>query len=146
MAKIILNTDGGSRGNPGPAGAGAVITSEAGEVLKTASKFLGQTTNNEAEYQGVLLGLDLVKKYLGKDKVKTTEVEVRVDSELIARQLSGVYMIKEERLWPYFMAVWNLRVSEFKKLSFTEIPRAENKIADGLANEAMDSGETNNLF
>ena len=146
MTKIILNTDGGSRGNPGPAGVGAVLSDVAGNPLKTANKFIGETTNNEAEYQGVLLGLELAKKYLGKDKIKDTEIEVRVDSELIARQLRGDYQVKEERLWPYFMVVWNKRVSEFKKLSFVEIPREENKLADKLANEAMDAKENGNLF
>ena len=138
MEKIILNTDGGSRGNPGVAGIGAAITDSSGQILKTACKFIGESTNNEAEYEAVIFGLETVKKTLGKDKIKNIELEVRLDSELVQKQLTGQYQIKEERLWKYFMLIWNLRVSEFKNIKFVHVMREENKLADKLANEAMD--------
>jgi len=148
MEKIILQTDGGSRGNPGPAGAGVVIFNKRGEVLKKTSSFLGTMTNNEAEYKAVILGLDTLKKIYGKEKIKNLEVEVRLDSELVCRQLNGEYQIKEEKLVPLFVRVWNLHVADFKKLRFFHIPREQNVEADKLANEAMDQGkkEQSGLF
>ncbi|MEX0910273.1 MAG: ribonuclease HI family protein [Candidatus Paceibacterota bacterium] len=146
MKKIILNTDGGSRGNPGIAGAGVAILDDKGEVLKTASKFLGQMTNNEAEYEALIFGLETVRKFLGKDKLKQTELEVRLDSELVKKQLTGEYQVKEERLWRYFMCISNLRVSEFKNIKFTHVLREKNKLADKLANEAMDGASQKTLI
>lgn len=137
---IYLNTDGGSRGNPGPAGCGVVVSDEAGTILKKATKFLGVTTNNEAEYQAVILGLETLKKMFGSDKTATLEVKVRLDSELVCRQLNGQYQIKEEKLFPFFIKVWNARVKDFPHLSFEHVPREKNSLADGLANEAMDQG------
>lgn len=136
--KLYLNTDGGSRGNPGPAGCGSVVSDEQGLVLKQVSKFLGTATNNEAEYQAVILGLETVKKLYGSDKLKNIEVVVRMDSELVCKQLNGEYQLKEEKLFPYFIKIWNLKVKEIPNIKFTYIPREQNSIADGLANEAMD--------
>jgi ribonuclease HI len=138
MDQLIIYTDGGARGNPGIAGAGAVLQTVGGEVLKKVSQPLGHTTNNEAEYRGVLLGLETAKKLFGKEKLASTQVEIRLDSELVCRQLSGQYQIKEASLFPWFIKVWNLRVTDFPKLTFKHIPREQNAIADGLANEAMD--------
>src|SRR3989344_2420946 len=92
--KIIIYTDGGARGNPGPAGVGAVIIDESGKILKEISEFLGTRTNNWAEYEAIILGLQAVKKIFGKEKLKNIFVEVRTDSELVARQVSGFYQIK----------------------------------------------------
>jgi ribonuclease HI len=105
MEKVILYTDGGSRGNPGVAGAGVAIVSAAGQILKTASKPLGHMTNNEAEYQAVILGLETLKKLFGKEKIGGLNIEVRLDSELVKKQLSGEYQTKEEHLWPLFMKI-----------------------------------------
>ena len=138
MSKIFLNTDGGSRGNPGNAGAGAVVADENEKVLQKASKSLGIMTNNEAEYHALILGLETIKKFLGKDKAKQTEVIARLDSELVVKQLNGQYQIKEERLWPLFIRVWNIRVADLPQLTFAYVPREQNKLADELANEAMD--------
>ncbi|PIR45584.1 MAG: hypothetical protein COV09_00610 [Candidatus Vogelbacteria bacterium CG10_big_fil_rev_8_21_14_0_10_50_13] len=146
MTKYILNTDGGARGNPGPAGAGAVLADEQGNKLAEANKPLGVMPNNEAEYHALLLGLDLAKKTLGKEKVKNLAIEARLDSELVVRQLSGQYQIKEERLQKLFMQIWNARVETFKQLTFTHIPREQNRRADGLANQAMDEGSKKSLF
>lgn len=146
MEKVILYTDGGARGNPGVAGAGIVVVDQNGQILKTASKPLGRTTNNEAEYQGVIFGLENLKKIFGKDKTRDLHVELRLDSELVCRQLSGVYQTKEEHLWPLFMKVWNARVADFPHLTFLHIPRADNALADKLANEAMDAQHDESLF
>ena len=138
MAKFTLYTDGGSRGNPGVAGAGVAIMDERGQTLKTASKPLGHTTNNEAEYQAVIFGLETLKRLLGKEQLANVSIEVRLDSELVARQLQGKYQIKEATLQPLFLKVWNMKIKDFPDLKFTPIPREENKLADQLANEAMD--------
>jgi len=137
--KIIIYTDGGSRGNPGIAGAGAFITDSAGKVLKEVSQYLGKGTNNFAEYEAVILGLQTLKKLFSKDKLKELDIEVKLDSQLIARQLSGEYQVKEETLFGQFIKVHNMQVKDFPKITFTYIPREQNKEADRLANEAMDS-------
>lgn len=148
MEKVIMYTDGGSRGNPGPAGAGVFICNDKGELIRKAHLFLGTVTNNEAEYQAVILGLETLKKFFGKDKIKVLPVEVRMDSELICRQLKGEYQVKEEKLVPFFMKIWNARVADFHNLSFVHIPREKNAEADKLANQAMDEGsqEQGGLF
>ncbi len=138
MQKVVLYTDGGARGNPGPSGLGVVIQDERGKVLKEISKFLGRQTNNFAEYEAVIQGLEGVKKLFGASVCKNLVVEVRLDSELIARQLSDIYQIKEPTLFPQFIKVHNLRVSVFQHLSFVHVPRERNKEADRLANKAMD--------
>lgn len=137
MGKIVIYTDGGSRGNPGPAGAGVVVTDGKGNIIKKYSNFLGVKTNNEAEYEAVIFGLQKIKALLGKEKIKNMEVEFRLDSQLIARQLNGKYKIEEERLFPLFIKIWNLKM-DFGSIKFSEIPREKNKEADRLANEAMD--------
>jgi ribonuclease HI len=137
MKKVVLYTDGGARGNPGPAGAGAVIAEENGTVIKEVSEFLGKQTNNFAEYQAVILGLKKLKQLFGS-AVWHMDIEVRLDSELIVRQLSGKYQIKEPTLFPQYIAVHNMRVKDFPHVTFRHIPREKNKEADRLANEAMD--------
>lgn len=146
--KIVLYTDGGSRGNPGIAGAGAVIKDHNGKTVKKISKLLGVVTNNEAEYQAIILGLETLKRLYGSDKVKNYNIEIRSDSELVVSQLRGEYQIKEEKLIPFFIKIWNLQVKDFPKISFVHIPREQNCEADGLANEAMDQSgaERQTLF
>ncbi len=134
----FLYTDGGARGNPGIAGAGAVIYDSAGKVLAESKKPLGETTNNEAEYMGLLLGLGLLKKKLGKAKVKQAKIEVRMDSELVVKQLNGEYQVVDPGLAKLFMKVWNTRVSEIPGLTFSHVRRAKNKRADQLVNQAID--------
>ena len=146
MEKYFLNTDGGSRGNPGVAGAGAVLSNNNGQILKEASKPLGVMPNNEAEYHALLLGLELAKKTLGKEKIKNFQLEVRSDSELMVKQLTGLYQVKEERLQSLFMKIWNARVETFKHLTFTHVRREQNKRADELANLAMDEVSKQGMF
>ena len=142
MEKIVIYADGGSRGNPGPAGAGVAIADGKGNMIKEYSSFLGVKTNNEAEYEAVIFGLRKIKALLGKEKIKNTEIEFRLDSQLIARQLNGEYKIEEEKLFPLFIKIWNLKI-KFGTVKFSEIPREKNKEADRLANKAMD-GERQN--
>lgn len=137
MERIICHTDGGARGNPGPAGAGAIITKPDGTIVTEVSQFLGNGTNNYAEYAAVLLALKTLKKQYGA-KTKSIAVEIKLDSELIQRQLSHVYQIKEPGLVPQFIEIHNMRVKDFPHLTFSHVPRAQNKDADRLANEAMD--------
>ncbi|MCR4284235.1 MAG: ribonuclease HI family protein [Parcubacteria group bacterium] len=139
--KIVIYTDGGSRGNPGPAGVGVVIVDSQGKVLKEYSSDIGVRTNNEAEYEAIILALSKVKHLFGKEKTKNLEIEIRTDSQLIARQLKGEYKLNEEKLFPLFIKIWNLK-TELGKISFVEIPREKNKEADRLANEAMDKKKT----
>jgi len=143
--KIIVFTDGGSRGNPGVSGVGAVISNAQGQLIKKSSKNIGTRTNNEAEYEAVIFALQKVKQIFGKEKAKQLEIEVKMDSELVARQLNGKYKIKEEKLIPLFIKVWNLKM-DFGPISFKEIPRAKNKEADALANEAMNVKEQASIF
>ena len=144
MEKIVIYTDGGSRGNPGPAGIGVVIADGKRKMMKKYSNFLGVKTNNEAEYEAVIFGLRKIKALLGKEKIKNTEIEFRLDSQLIARQLNGEYKIEEERLFPLFIKIWNLKMN-FGTIKFSEIPRERNKEADRLANKAMDGNTSSNL-
>ncbi|OGZ53477.1 MAG: hypothetical protein A3H64_00125 [Candidatus Ryanbacteria bacterium RIFCSPLOWO2_02_FULL_45_11c] len=143
--KIIIYTDGGSRGNPGPAAFGYVIKDANGNVLKQHGEAIGKATNNEAEYHAVIAALKKAKQMLGKEKLKQTHIEVRMDSELAVRQLSGVYKIENEKLQPLFMEIWNLRVELGGNVSFAHIPREKNMEADRMVNEALDA-EQKGLF
>jgi len=141
--KIIIFTDGGSRGNPGPAAIGVVIEGVA-KGIKEYSEFIGETTNNEAEYQAVIFGLKKARQLAGRENLEKAEVEIRIDSELIARQLRGEYKVEEKNLQPLFMEIWNLRF-DFPEITFKEIPREENQRADRLVNACLDK-EKNKLF
>jgi ribonuclease HI len=135
---ITIYTDGGARGNPGPAGIGAIAYIDTGSVLFELREYLGTQTNNYAEYEAVIRALETAKKRLGQQQIKRTRVQVYLDSQLVAKQLSNEYQVKEASLFPQFMRVHNLMVKEVPDVSFTHIPRSENKEADRLANEAMD--------
>lgn len=134
MPSCILHTDGGARGNPGPAGAGVVITAEDGETLVyEAGYFLGETTNNVAEYTGLIRGLDAAAR-LGFDAVV-----VRSDSELMVKQLKGVYRVKAAHLKPLHREAGD-RLGALASWRIDHVLRAKNKRADALANRAMDAG------
>lgn len=138
MNKYIIYTDGGARGNPGSAGAGIFITDENGKVVKEIARPLGKQTNNFAEYSAVIIGLEEMKKIVPKLRRKEVHLEFRMDSELIQRQLSNKYQIKEETLFPLYIKVHNLLVSEFPNVVFNHIRREKNLDADRLSNVAMD--------
>lgn len=136
--KLIICTDGGSRGNPGPAAIGVVIGDERGAPIKKYSQTIGETTNNEAEYQAVTFALKKIKALYGKDKTKQMEIEIRADSELIVSQLNHQYKILEKNLQPLFLQAWNLLL-DFGLVKFTLVPREQNKEADRLVNQVLDS-------
>lgn len=140
MKKLIIYTDGGARGNPGPAAIGAVIKNQKGENIKKYSEAIGETTNNEAEYQAIIFALKKIKALFGKSKVKQMEIEIRLDSELAASHLNHQYKIKEKNLQLLFLQVWNLML-DFKKVNFKAISREQNKEADKLVNQAIDQEE-----
>jgi len=137
--KIEIYTDGGARGNPGPAALGVVIKKE-GQTIKKYAKFIGEATNNEAEYEAVIFALKKVKLLFGKNKAKNMEVKVHLDSELVVQQLNHRYKIKEESLQPLFIKVWNLML-DFEKVTFHHVRRKDNQEADSLVNEALDEKE-----
>lgn len=129
--KLTIYTDGGARGNPGPAAYGVVIYDAKGKIIKKYGKYLGEKTNNEAEYEGIIAALEAAAE------LKADYVELRMDSQLAMRQLSGIYKIKNHRMQALVLKVRNLE-TEFKKVSFKHIPREQNKLADALANAAID--------
>ena len=128
--KLLIFGDGGSRGNPGPAASGFVITHQ-GKVLEQGGKFLGHTTNNQAEYQAVVLALQAAKKF------EPGEIEFHLDSLLVVSQLNGVYKMKNQDLKVHFDAIKQL-VAEFPKVTFTHVRREYNKLADAEVNRILD--------
>jgi len=135
--KIIIYTDGGSRGNPGPSAIGVVFTNEKGTVIKEYAQKIGRATNNEAEYEAVIFALQKAKLLFGKKKAKNMEMEVKTDSEFVTKQLNGQYKVLDRRIEQLFLKTWNLRI-DFGKIIFNHIPRSENREADKLVNRAMD--------
>ncbi|MBI2590024.1 ribonuclease HI family protein [Candidatus Berkelbacteria bacterium] len=133
--EYIVNTDGGARGNPGPAGAGIVIQTQTGEILSELKKSLGTLTNNQAEYWGVIFALEELKQFIVND---IAPVRFHLDSLLVVEQLKGNYKIKNEGLKPLFWKVKTLIDELGVVVSFKHIPRRENTRADELANQAMD--------
>ena len=143
MKKILIYTDGGSRGNPGTAAIGVIFCNEKGQPIKKYSEYLGENfTNNEAEYKAVIFALQKFKALFGKNLAKSSEIEIRSDSELLVRQLNGQYKILDEKIQPLFLEVWNLRF-DFMKVKLKLIPRNRNEEADRLVNEALDAQKSN---
>ena len=136
MKKIIIYTDGGARGNPGPAGIGAVIADEKGKTLKEISEYLGVATNNFAEYEALIRAIEATHELFG-GKLKDIAIEVRMDSELIVRQMQGLYKVKEPTLKTQFARVGQL-IGTLSNISFVHVPREKNAHADELVNEAID--------
>ncbi|MCP3061846.1 ribonuclease HI family protein [Myxococcus sp. K38C18041901] len=131
LPHVRVYSDGAARGNPGPAGAGAVVTDAEGQVVARLGRFLGTQTNNHAEYMGLLLGLKHAK-VLG-----AREVDVFADSELLIRQLGGQYQVKSATLRPLFDEAKKL-LSGFARVKLHHIPRAKNAEADVMSNRAID--------
>lgn len=129
--KLIIYTDGGARGNPGPAAIGVVIKNATGNTLAGYGEYLGRQTNNYAEYSALISGLKKAKE-LG-----ATEVECVLDSELVTKQMNRQYKVKEPTLQKLFIQTFNL-ASAFKKVSFRHVPREKNKEADKLVNKVLD--------
>ncbi len=131
--KIVIYTDGASRGNPGRAGAGFVIYTESGEKLTEGYRYLGIKTNNQAEYEALIMALEKAEE-MGADAV-----EIRSDSQLLVRQLNGEYRVKSKNIIPLFRRVKEL-LSIFGSVQFTHVPREQNREADALANRGVDEG------
>ncbi len=141
MKKISIYTDGGARGNPGKAAAGVVFCNEKGEVVKKFGKYLGDgVTNNEAEYNAAIMGLEKFKSTFGKSIAKSAEIDLYSDSELLVNQVKGKYKIENEKLAPLFLKFWNLRI-DFKKVRVNYVSRNNNKEADKVVNETLDEEE-----
>jgi len=164
MSKIVIYTDGGAIGNPGPAAIGVVIQQKtannpegepsvpyrarkqrtknlplAGLKLSTEkrySEYIGETTNNQAEYQALIFALKKAKSLFGKKKIKNSEAKCCSDSQLLVNQLQGKYKILEKGLQPLFIEIWNLK-QDFKNVSFNYIPRERNKEADRLVKSEL---------
>ena len=130
--KLVVHVDGGARGNPGPAAAAAVLSTPDGDVVDEAHEYLGVATNNVAEYRGLLLGLQRARA-LGAD-----EVEVVNDSELVAKQVNGLYKVKHPDMRPLH-AESLAALQSFARWSIRSVPRAENAAADALVNQALDA-------
>jgi ribonuclease HI len=130
--KLVVHVDGGARGNPGPAAAAAVLSTPDGEVLDEAHELLGVATNNVAEYRGLLLGLARARA-LGAD-----EVEVVNDSELVAKQVNGLYKVKHRDMRPLHAQAMNA-LDGFSRWTVRSVPRADNAAADALVNQALDT-------
>lgn len=131
--QITMYADGGARGNPGPAGSGAVLYDSDGKEIAALQKFLGKTTNNVAEYTAVIIGLEEAKKR------NAEEVRVYMDSQLVVRQMSGEYRVRQPHLQALYGKIQAL-LPAFTKVTFQHVPREKNERADELANAAMDSG------
>ena len=129
--RVVVHVDGGSRGNPGPAAAAAVLSTPDGEVVDEAAMTIGRATNNVAEYRGLLLGLERAKA-LG-----ATEVDVVNDSELVAHQVNGRYKVKHADMKPLHAEAL-AALGGFERWSMRPVPRAQNAAADALVNQVLD--------
>ena len=128
--ELIINTDGGSRGNPGPAAVGVVINTSDGRHLESFGEFIGDATNNQAEYQAVVIALKVAQKY------SPQAIKFILDSELVVKQLRGEYKVKNVDLQPIHQDI--LRRCSNLSVSFTHVLRAQNKLADIEVNKALD--------
>lgn len=147
MPKLLIYTDGGARGNPGPAAGGVVIKNEKEEIIFETSKYLGIATNNQAEYEALILALqkagEIFKSCSDTKFSAPTEslnIECFLDSELIVKQLNGEYRVKNEGLKPLYEKTSSL-IKHFDSVKFIHIPREKNKLADKLVNKELDAHE-----
>ena len=129
---VVIFSDGGSRGNPGPSAAGYVVLNNRQEVIAEGGEYLGITTNNQAEYQGVRFGLEKARE-LGFKKV-----DFKVDSMLVVNQMKGIYKIKNRELWPIHERI-RLLMEDFERVTFTHVNRQFNQLADGMVNKTLDA-------
>ena len=131
MRHLIIYTDGGARNNPGPAAIGVVLEDERGQIIKEFGRYIGEATNNQAEYQALAAALQEAKK------LKAEIVECYLDSELVVKQLKQEYKVKDKNLAPWFIKIWNM-AQGFKKISFNHVKREHNQRADYLVNKTLD--------
>lgn len=133
--ELDIYTDGGSRGNPGPAGIGVVLYNSDGLAVEKVSEFIGEATNNQAEYNALIVGLQEAQNF------KAKSVHCYLDSELVVKQLKGQYKVKNKNMKPLFTIVQGL-IKNFESVKFSHVPREKNKEADRLVNEALDKEKT----
>lgn len=140
MNKIFINTDGGSRGNPGPAAIGIVFFDESGKEIYHFKKSIGKATNNEAEYQAIIKALEILmqSKWFVANNVANKEVICRLDSQLVVEQINGNYKIKQDHIKLLIAQLRQMISQMHLNISFIHIPRTENKLADKLVNQALD--------
>jgi len=131
IEKLIIYSDGGARGNPGPGGAGVVFYNKNKKKIKELSKFLGIVTNNQAEYAGLILALQEAVKLGAKI------VDIFLDSELVVKQLKGEYRVKNKELKKFYLKAINL-INKIQSVNFFYLPRRDNKVADNLVNQVID--------
>lgn len=130
--RVTIYSDGGSRGNPGPSAAGFVIVDKSQEIVSQGGEYLGITTNNQAEYHGLRLGLEKAIELGYKD------IDFRLDSMLVVNQMNGIYKIKNRELWPVHERIRGL-LSQFEKITFSHVRREYNQLADGMVNRTLDT-------
>ena len=138
MRRLVIYADGAARGNPGPAGIGVVIEDERGRVLKEVSQFVGRKTNNQAEYMALIQGLEVAAEY------QAEAIQIRLDSELLVRQLRGEYKVKSPLLKPLRNQAQKL-LAEYKVVGIEHIEREYNRAADRLANRAIEAAPLDGL-
>ncbi len=143
MDPIILHTDGGSLGNPGPSAVGVVIEYE--NQKKTYAEDIGYGTNNEAEYKALILALRKTKSLIGSQKAKKAQLVCYLDSLLVVNQLNHQYQIKNEKIVPLFITIWNLML-EFGQVNFRHVPREQNQEADDLVKSVFKKDDQKVLF
>ncbi len=132
ISELIIYSDGGSRGNPGPAAGAYVIKDTEGRVIDEAGVYLGVTTNNVAEYKALLAALEKA------ERLGTKKVNCFLDSELVVKQLNGQYRIKEEKMRQLFGQISKI-TKNFQGVTFHHVPRSQNKRADELVNQILDA-------
>lgn len=128
--RLEIYIDGGARGNPGPAGVGVIVLDESGKKIKDVSKYIGEATNNIAEYSALLYGLEEALI------LRADEIKINLDSELVAKQITGEYRVKDQNLRPLFERALNM-LKSFKNFEVNHIDRSKNKEADKLVNKAI---------
>ncbi len=134
--KFITYTDGGSRGNPGPAATGTVIKNAQGETIAAFGRYIGHTTNNQAEYQALVAALEYATEH------GATEVQCFLDSELIVKQMNREYRVKDVGLQVHYLKIYNM-AGRIGRVTFTHVPREKNKEADAEVNKALDAHARN---
>lgn len=140
MSTIRIHTDGGARGNPGPAAIGVVVKNESGAVLKKISRKIGEVTNNVAEYSAVIAGLEWLKSNVTMKEVSNVTIHFFLDSTLVVNQLNGLFRVKDSNLRNLLLHVRQLEQEAGGTIFYTYIPREKNYEADILVNQALDNG------
>lgn len=138
MAYLVF-TDGGARGNPGPAAAAFVIKNDQGKVIQTGGFYLGEATNNQAEYMAVIRALQAIEKLITPSSQLREEVKFKLDSKLVVEQISGRYKIKNAQLSQLAQQIKTILQKNSIEAVFTHIPRSQNSEADALVNQTLDS-------